>query len=543
MRRHLLLLLSALCLPLLAAAQGDSVYKYWVTLGDKAGCAYSLEHPEAFLSPRALERRQRQSIVPDSLDLPVSEAYIQRLEELGFRVQNRSKWLNGVMLFMTDSAQAAGLDTLPFVVSRTYCDHGSVGLPQRELSDNGVCRLPVLYNSSYSSNYYFCGASQIDQLHGRSLHRAGYEGQGLVIGICDDGFPGADTIRLFDSLRAEGRLLATRDFVWDGGDVHSIDGHGTAVLSTLASFLPGCYVGTAPKASYVLCRTEDYLSETPAEMYNWVSAAEYLDSLGADIITTSLGYYKFDDTVLHWPLDGRSAPITLGAETAASRGMLVVNAAGNNGHYDPPYLNAPADGEHVFTVGAVDAAGSVTAFSSPGPTDDGRLKPDAAALGQEVMVSGVRGFIRASSGTSFACPIMAGMMACLWQRFPAWTPQQLCDTVRSWGDHAGQPDNHYGWGIPDFSRAMGLDAAAADEADAAAPAFLLFPNPSHGTVSLRVGSAGDAGKVTITDMAGRIVQQKSVEQNSLTSFRLSTGIYLVTIVFPEGIFTRRVIVE
>lgn len=538
-----LFLLFTLLLPILASAQTDSIYRYWVALTDKSGCAYTLDHPEAYLSARALERRQRQSIAVDSLDLPVSERYIQRLEALGFRVQNRSKWLNGVALFLTDTAQAAVLDTLPFVSSYTCCHHDAATLPERELEDGGSRQFAVRVDSAYSDEYYLCGASQIDQLHGRSLHRAGYEGQGLVIGVCDDGFPGADTIPMFDSLRLQGRLLAARDFVWDGGNPYSVDGHGTAVLSTLASLVPGCYVGTAPKASYVLCRTEDYMSENPMEMYNWVSAAEYLDSLGADVITTSLGYYKFDDTTIRILLDGRSAPITIGAETAFSRGMLVVNAAGNNGYYHPPYLNAPADGEHVLTVGAVDIMGQVTSFSSPGPTDDGRIKPDVMALGQEVMFSGTRGYVRSGNGTSFACPIMAGMMTCLWQRFPDWTPQQLCDTIRSWGDRADNPDNSYGYGIPDFARALGSTAAAIEEPAAVKSAFSVFPNPSHGAVRLKIESADESCMVIVSDMAGRIVQKRSVRSGGTISLQLPAGIYLVTMTSSSNTFTRRVVVE
>lgn len=542
MRSFALLLLSLL-LPLLASAQTDSVYKYWVALTDKGGCAYTLDHPEDYLSARALERRQRQSIAVDSLDLPVSEDYILRLEALGFHVQNRSKWLNGVVLFTADSARAAVLDTLPFVASWSLCDHSTASLHDIVLDDAGQPHVPVYFDSAYSDEYYLCGTNQINQLHGRSLHRAGYEGQGLVIGVCDDGFPGVDTIRLFDSLRLQGRLLAARDFVWDGGNPYSVDGHGTAVLSTLASCIPGSYVGTAPKASYVLCRTENALSETPLEMYNWVSAAEYLDSLGADVITTSLGYYKFDDTTIHFPLDGHSAPITIGSETAFSRGMLVVNAAGNNGYYDPPYLNAPADGEHVLTVGAVDIMGEVTSFSSPGPTDDGRIKPDVMALGKDVLISGVRGYIRSGSGTSFSCPIMAGMMTCLWQRFPGWTPQQLCDTIRSWGDRADHPDNSYGYGIPDFARAMGSTAAAIEEPSAVKPAFFVFPNPSRGTVRLSIESAEENCMVIVSDMAGRIVQKRSVRAGSTLRLQLSAGIYLITMTTSSSTFSRRVIVR
>lgn len=544
--RHSILIFALLFLPLFVQAQHGSVYKYWVTFADKHGSPYTLETPSEYLGPRALERRQNQSIALDSLDLPVSPVYIQRLESLGFRVQNRSKWLNGVVLFSADSARAALLDTLPFVTSYDLFDCGTASLPEVQLADGGNERLPALYDTAYSLLYYGAGLFQIDQLQGRSLHYAGYEGQGLIIGVCDGGFPGVDSIMLFDTMRNEGRLLATRDFVWDGGNVYSVHSHGTSVLSNLASYIPGLYVGTAPKASYVLCRTENTFTETPLEMINWVSAAEYLDSLGADIITTSLGYYVFDDSARHYPLDGHSAPISEGADIAVSRGMLVVNAAGNNGASNPPYLNAPADVESVLTVGAVDFMGMVTSFSSPGPTDDGRIKPDVMAMGQDVLVSGTQGYIHSSSGTSFATPILAGMMACLWQRFPAWTPQQLCDSVRAWGNHADSVDNYYGYGIPDFSRALGYAPApvAIDEVSPEASAFMVYPNPSHGLVTVRLQAPTVEAALIVSDITGRLLQQHTLNaQHAALNLQLPAGLYSLTLTTPTATSTQRLIVK
>ena len=534
------LLILLLLVPVLVPAQSDSVYKYWVTFADKGGSGYTLDNPADYLAPRSLERRQRQHIAIDSLDLPVSPAYIQRLQDLGFRVQNHSKWLNGVVLFAADSSQAAVLDTVPFVTSWQLFDHGTASLPQEGLVDGGTPACPIVFDSLYDSNYYRAGFPQIEQLRGRALHRAGYEGQGLVVGVCDGGFPGVDTIAVFDTLRSEGRLLATRDFVWDGDDVYSIHNHGTAVLSNLASYIPGLYVGTAPKASYVLCRTENTYTETPLEMINWVAAAEYLDSLGADVITTSLGYYVYDDTNFHYPLDGRSAPISQGAGIAVTRGMLVVNAAGNNGHYNPPYLNAPADVESVLTVGAVDGEGVVTGFSSPGPTDDGRLKPDVMAMGQGVAVAGTQGYLRYSSGTSFATPILAGMMTCLWQRFPDWTPQQLCDSVRSWGSRADSADYDYGYGIPDFSRAMSHDPAPLDiPVLPDAPSYRLYPNPTTGAFTVECSAPAT---LTVTDLAGRRLLRQEFQLSHLT-FQLPAGVYLVTVTTATTTATQRLVVR
>lgn len=543
MKYKSLSLLVLLLLPFWMQAQSDSVYKYWVSLTDKEGCSFSLDHPEAFLSPRALERRQRQSIAVDSLDLPVSEQYVQRLERLGFRVQNRSKWLNGVTLFVTDTSQLNRLDTLPFVASRQLCEYGTLYPPHVELTDSGMFRDPVPYDTAYSPLYYMCGLLPIDQIHGRPLHWAGHEGQGMIIGLCDGGFPGVDTIRFFDTMRMEGRLLATRDFVWDGNDVFNTDEHGTAMLSIIGSYIPGSYVGTAPKASYVLCRTENALMETPMEMYNWVAAAEYLDSLGADVVSTSLGYYHFDNDTNHVTLDGHSAPITIGAEIATSRGMLMVASAGNNGMDEPPHLAAPADGEHVMTVGAVNSREERAPFSSPGPTEDGRIKPDVMAQGVMVLISGTRGYTATANGTSASCPLIAGMMTCLWQRFPDWTPQQLCDSVRSWGDHANNPDNEYGYGVPDFSHALNITPAGINRYPFEAPCFELYPNPALGTVNLRMAAAGEVCAVTVTDINGRLVRQLKVDGGTTESFHLTPGIYLFTLTNAQSSTTHKVLVK
>lgn len=514
--------------------RAQEVYKYWVAFTDKDSTSYSLDRPLQFLSETALQRRAAQHIDLDSLDLPVSSRYLQALSDMGYGVQHRSRWLNGAVIYSAADSLGTSLYSLPFIREVRSFGLSSLSHPEEEplqIADE----LPGPYEyEPFDASYYFYGYEQINQLSGIRLHSEGYEGQGRLIGVCDGGFPGVDTLPYFDSLRSSGRLLAVRDFVWQGDDVFSTNQHGTLVMSNLAAYVPGLYVGTAPKASYVLCRTENTYSESLLEEYNWVAAAEYLDSLGADIITTSLGYFYFDDsTTSHTlaDLDGRTAPMSRAAEIAVSRGILVLNSAGNDGNKDPQHLNVPADAEHVLTVGASVSDGSVAAFSSYGPTADNRVKPDVLALGQGVACVGSQGLIGWANGTSMSCPILAGMMACLWQRFPQLTPQQLCDSVRSWGSMASLPDQRGGYGIPDFSRAFRQDSTAGiREPERSLPELFV----SHGILTVKFTECPAVqSDVVLIDMQGRECFRRTLAPQPTTQqFDLST--------LPAGIYVARI---
>ena len=500
-----------------AILQGQEVYKYWVAFADKEGSPYNLDEPSGYLSPRAIERRQRLGIDLDSLDLPVSPRYIAALQQEGFIVQNRSKWLNGVVLFSRDSVGMDAFARFPFVDTVILCDRGGVAQPDTEVFNIGYPLDRFPFPEPFSDEYYGAACFPIKQLRGHYLHRGGYQGQGVVIGVCDCGFPGVDTTAIFEPMRSEGRLLATRDFVWaNENNVYTIHSHGTHVLSTMAVFEPGMYVGTAPKASYVLCRTENVFSETPLEEYNWVAAAEYLDSLGADIISTSLGYFNYDDSTRSYSLsdlDGTTAPISCGSAIAVSRGMLVINAAGNDGQATPQHLNVPADTRTVLTVGAVDTLGVRADFSAHGSVFGSYVKPDVMAMGVDVVSASPDGLFRLTNGTSLSCPIMAGMMACLMQCYPNRAPQRLCDMVRSWGSLADHPDPMSGYGIPDFGRAVGAPVAIGTCADG--QPFQLYPNPASHWVVLSLGGQTKDVLLVVTDMMGRTMLNQRVNTPEL----------------------------
>ena len=523
-----------------SSAMAQQTYKYVVHFTDKNGTGYTIDNPEEFLSPRALERRSRQNIAIDSLDLPVNPSYLQHLKEAGLSVRNSSKWKNCASV--DADHEITDWSPFPFVKSAT-CYYTEAPFSFGSRFNNGW-RLPLpSYDSLYSESYYGLGFRQIVQLNGMGLHREGFQGQGMLIGVCDVGFPGIDTLSLFDSLRNDGRLIARRDFVWphltDTFDLHD---HGTSVLSNLASYIPGCYVGTAPKASYILCRTEDMLHESPLEEYNWIAAVEYLDSMGVDIVSTSLGYYFFDNSefdITPFMMNGSRTPMSQAAAIASNKGILVINSAGNDGNAAPPHLNIPADVESVLTIGAVDEYGDYAYFSSPGPTFDDRIKPDICAMGMGVYTASVANGIQQLNGTSFSCPIAAGMMACLWQKHPDWTPAQLRDSVRSWGDHADAPNNQYGYGIPDFGKALEGTSVSITTADNLHCS--LYPNPSHGMVQLFVDD--DNAIVSVFDAMGRTIIHdhygNSTLQTALNS--LPKGIYLIRITSWKGVHTLKMV--
>lgn len=439
-----------------AATKNDTNDYYWVTFADKVGTPFSIDKPEQYLGARALERRQRLNIAIDSIDLPVNPKYVKELEKKGARIHNVSKWLNGATVIATE-AQAKKLEKLPFVTSVSKYGRRAVMVDTTTNKYGEGRDTTTLPYQPYDSNYYALGYPQIQQLGGVRLHQQGFEGQGVLVGVCDGGFPGVDTHSVFAALRNEGRIVATRDFVAHRPSVFCANDHGTMVLTTMAGFIPGRYVGTAPKASYALCITEDTWTESRIEELNWVSAAEFLDSLGVDVINSSLGYKGFDDTSTRYnyeDLDGLTALMSRGCEIAASRGIVCVNSAGNEGNEGEHSISVPADAEHIVSVGAVWQSGTIARFSSYGATYDHRVKPDVCAMGVLAYVaSPLGGYLRAN-GTSFSSPIMAGMVACLRQAAPNASVAEVHRAVRMAGSYADKVNNRYGYGIPDCGRAL-----------------------------------------------------------------------------------------
>ena len=376
MKKLALLLLAFIACAFAQAQIATNIY--YVQFTDKNDSPYSIDAPEAFLSQRALDRRARLGIAIDEYDIPVNPQYLEAVANCGAELINPTKWLNGVTIRATNSAVIDAINALEFVETVRNCPNN----PEAQLRKQQHMEkemIPV-QGDNMVRGYYGGGYTQITQLNADKLHEAGYQGEGMIIAILDGGFEGTDVHPCFDNMREEGRLLGVRDFVYTSTTVYSQSTHGTSCLSTMAAYVPQTFVGTAPKASYYLLHTEDGTQENIIEEYNWVSGAEYADSLGVDVTTTSLGYIDFDMSQWDHPFshyDGHTAPMSIGAEIAASRGMICLNSAGNEGE-GTCTLGIPADAEHILTIGAVDDQGERAYFSSVGPTYDGRIKPDVS---------------------------------------------------------------------------------------------------------------------------------------------------------------------
>ena len=515
---------------------------YWVQFTDKANSPYSIDNPEAYLSPRALQRRANQGIAIDEYDIPVNPQYLQAVANCGAELLNPSKWLNGVTVHVTDPGVIDAINALDFVSTVRNCPNDLKAQEQKQRWMANEMK-PVVANRGLRG-YYGGAEDQVTQLKVNVLHDMGYDGTGVVIAVLDGGFIGTDAQTCFDNMREEGRLLGVRDFVYGATSVYTQSTHGTSCLSTMAAYDPNTMVGTAPKASYYLIHTEDGDGENIVEEYNWVSGAEFADSLGVDVCSTSLGYIDFDMTQWGHPFshfDGHTAPMTIGAEIAASRGMICVNAAGNEGS-GTCTLGIPADAEHILTVGAVGASGERASFSSVGPTYDGRIKPDVMALGEGTYVAtGYPGWgwdYYNGSGTSFATPVLAGAVACLRQARPYSSVQEICDVIRQCGNRAGNPDSYYGYGIPDFSQA--LELLSMEESTGNTPAHIIsvYPNPSQGEVHVVLNDLHKA-ELTVFDITGRQLfsyhfngLNHTTLENHLNS--LTSGVYFINAVSEAG---------
>jgi hypothetical protein len=415
---------------------------YWVFFKDKA--SMSDTEIAARFSQRAVLRRMKAGVRWDEYDIPVRTDYINGVAATGAQILRVSRWLNAVACSL-HSRQLEDVRALDYVVSVRPCAKLKVA------RDFSVQHVEQVFQG-HSSHFYGNSITQNRMLRADTLHALGYSGRGVVIAVFDDGFLNTNLVSGFEAMRNEGRILGGYDYVDNDSTIYNIGAHGTAVLSVLAAYLPGTLVGPAYGASFYLFRTEDGASETLAEEYNWVAAAERADELGADICQTSLGYLTFDGGIgnhVYADMDGNTTVITRAADLAASRGMVVVNSAGNEGNNAWGYVIAPADGDSVLACGSVNANRLRSGFSSTGPTFDGRIKPDVMAMGQSATFQSYTGAIGTASGTSFSAPLVSGLAACLMQAAPYVAGYTVHDAIVRSADRYHNPDNLYGYGIPD----------------------------------------------------------------------------------------------
>lgn len=444
-------LISFLAIALLAtgASAEQDTLKYRISLKDKAATEYSLKKPEKYLSAKAIERRRKQNLPIDSTDLPVCRKYIDEIRKQGVKIVVTGKWDNFVTVSCNDTTLIDRIAALPFVLSteKVWISPGA-GKPSMATERDSVLNQPTMHPDSI----YGRAITQIQMSNGDKLHEAGFKGQGMTIAVIDAGFHNVDKITAMQNIR----ILGTKDFVNQQADIFAESSHGMSVLSCIGMNRPDIMTGTAPEASFWLLRSEDEYSEHLVEQDYWSAAVEFADSVGVDVINTSLGYYTFDDKLKNYKyrdLDGRHALMSRQASHIADKGMILVCSAGNSGAGSWKKITPPGDADNVLTVGAIDKRAVLATFSSVGNTADHRVKPDVVAVGVGSDVIRTDGNQGRANGTSFSSPIMCGMVTCLWQACPTLTAKEVIELVRRSGDRAGFPDNIYGYGVPDMWKA------------------------------------------------------------------------------------------
>ena len=526
-----LLLLAGLNPSKAQAPPADSeLWFYRVWFNEKGGGPEDF-FPEDLLSPAAITRREKYDIpLLDESDIPVSRQHIITLTRLGLGLRCTSKWLNTALFSASSPRDIKALEEFYFIDSIQLVRHPSDPVKKS--------------NNKYGITGPIAGPVPSDPrvpLNGTVLHQSGLTGKNVIIAVLDAGFANADEIESLQPLRQRGGIIATRDFVNGESHVYDYHTHGTSVLSILAGSIPDILNGTAPGADYLLLRTEDDESEFPVEEDYWVAAAEYADSAGADIITSSLGYFTFDDPALNYSfsdMNGDVPFITRGADIAASKGILVVNSAGNERNNEWKRIIAPSDGDSVLCVGAIRFDLSISDFSSAGYSSDGQVKPDVVAPGVAVPIQNEPGMWYSGSGTSFSCPVISGLCASLMQCVPEASPVEIIDALHRSSDRYSQPDSLYGYGLPDFLKALRF----LEEIHTVIPSEKVTagPNPFTNEILFWFREPPDRLRITVTGANGT----KEMEMNHpvfvARSFRiegldqLAQGIYLVKVTTELG---------
>jgi len=513
----------------------------WVYFSDKPDATYYFEHPLEMLTERALNRRENQGITLDEKDVPIAETYIDQIETApGILLMAKSKWLNAVHVKGSVS-QIEDLELFSFV-SHIEFANSSLGtktpLPYKPINK--------WEKSTMTDFNYGLAANQIEMLGGDYLHEQGFTGEGMLIAIIDSGFENVLDVPGFSRLIANNQILGTYNFVNRNEDVYVDHYHGTLVLSTIAGFISGEFVGTAPDADFYLFVSEDVSQEHVLEESLWVEAAEEADRLGVDVINTSLGYSEFDNpnhNHTYLDMDGETTFITRGAEIACSRGMIVVNSAGNSGNNDWHYITSPADAVSVLTVGAVSYDETITSFSSFGPTYDGRVKPDVCAQGGNAAVITTSGDIIEANGTSFSSPIMTGVVTCLWQAFPGKTNMQLTQMIKESADRYTTPHEQYGYGIPDFESAFSVFGTAEETQ---LEDIGIYPNPiENGVLQVMFSEAITTASISLVDSTGKRVFKTTTTSmtNQFQLPELTAGFYLLHIQTNHKTVSKKILIK
>lgn len=495
--------------------------RYMVFFKDKANSRYRVGQPQEFLSPRAVDRRNKQNISVTVEDLPVNESYVADIENLGFKVFFKTKWFNGALIEVEKNTLGI-ISALPFV------DSIELAAPGSKLSRLGKDK----FGKSGKENQRQKGVSNEfqNQLLGiDEMHNDQFRGEGMLVAVCDAGFSNVNNISFFEHLFSDSQIIDTYDFVSNDDYVYEYGSHGTRVFSTMAAYDPNQYIGAVYKADYMLFVTEDIDSEYRIEEYNWVFAAERADSAGVDVINTSLGYDTFNDPSMNYnfsDLDGNTAVISKAASIAASKGILIVNSAGNSGN-NP--INHPGDAKNILTIGSITANGSRSSFSSVGPTSDGRIKPDLVAIGSSAYVVTSTG-IGTGNGTSFSSPQVAGLVTGLWQAYPDLSYLEIIELVKMSADNVSSPNNQLGFGIPNYKAAKNIKESSMQTKN-----YLVFPNPANDELKIMVRDPIEYNEIvlTIVNSSGQLLYKQDLGfnwlniSNTIDLREFTDGVYIL----------------
>jgi hypothetical protein len=537
-------LICILVLFISSIVQATTSYYFYVQFSDKNNSPYSLSKPSEYLSALSIARREHRAPVFDSTDLPINPAYLKQIEDLGIHVHCKSKWMNGATVLLTDSSQMSLVRTLPFVKFVKYTGRldGAVLSPTRRSK-----------NITTTSNYG-TATTQIDQLNGKYLHNLGYRGKNIVVGILDAGFNNVNVNAAFDSLRLQGRLLGTKDIINTNSDIYAEDSHGANVLSLMTGNLPNQYLGTAPEASFWLIRTEYDPTEYVVETDFWCAGIEFADSVGVDIVNSSLGYTKFDDASMNFTyadMNGKVSRASRAATLASKKGIIVVNSAGNDGDLPWHYIGSPADAEGIVTVGSVTSTGASTSTSSFGPSSDLRVKPEICAMGTAAAFVNVNGVPTFGNGTSYASPIIAGMMACFLQAsksiYPPCNIDALLKAVFESGSTYNNSNSKFGYGIPNFQLAMSklpfVNAIKFTETESALLAF----DENDKTIHIRLLDFGKDIKMSVDvfSITGSLQMSQPIiyPETILLANNLKPGMYILNIYGNGKTSTHKMVIK
>lgn len=507
-------------LTILLNFQAFAQNQYFVLFKDKANSPYSVTRPKEFLSDRSIKRRANQNIAIIERDLPPNPSYLSDVAKAGAKILYKSRWLNGALI-QTDAATLDKVLKLSFVQGLE--GKGDIRNTRQNSDNQFFITKDKFENDGITDNGF--SQTQLAMLGADKMHDKGFHGEGMLIGVLDSGFLNAPQLSFFKDLFSENRVIGTWDFVNNEVNVYNDHNHGTNVLSCMAAFENAKIVGTAYKASYLLLTTEDVSSETKREEANWLFGAEMADSVGVDVINTSLGYTTFDNPAQNYTyndMNGDRALATRAADWAAQVGILVVASAGNDGSGSWKYIGTPADADSIIAVGAVSSSLNIASFSSFGPSFDGRIKPELSAQGAGTVVGNTNNTVGTSNGTSFSSPLMAGFATSFWQAFPKLTNMQVRDyLIRSASQYAS-PDTRVGYGIPNFEKAYEIAELEALLADLRKQGndVAVFPNPFNDPQGLKVWvlkeNAGENFEYKLIDSIGKPIWSYSSKESKIT---------------------------